>query len=85
METEEALKDKFIDLLPYSSNMNLIAEKCVNICKEHNNKLKQEHAEMLDMLVVILDSINSNDQIEYYSETHLKIELLLNKIKENGN
>jgi hypothetical protein len=80
METEKDLKDKFIDLLPYSSNMNLIAEKCVNICKEHNNKLKQEHAEMHKMLLLANNTLR-----DIFNFDTSMIEQLLNKIKENGN
>jgi len=48
-----------------------------NQCEQDNDKLKQEHAEMVEFISSYYRYLNINDQD--------KAEQLLNKIKENGN
>jgi len=52
-----------------------------NQCEQDNNKLKQEHAEMVEYLK---DLEKSFTDFESYSLKE-RLEQLLNKIKENGN
>jgi len=50
-----------------------------NQCEQDNNKLKQEHAEMVEMLELFIRENYLSHRVEEMAEK------LLNKIKENGN
>ena len=50
-----------------------------NQCEQDNNKLKQEHAEMVEMLELFIRENYLSHRVEEMAEQ------LLNKIKENGN
>jgi uncharacterized FlaG/YvyC family protein len=52
-----------------------------NQCEQDNDKLKQEHAEMLEMLEMLQKELNGYNR----EKAHDELEQLLNKIKENEN
>jgi lipopolysaccharide export LptBFGC system permease protein LptF len=61
-----------------------------NQCEQDNNKLKQEHAEMVEFLQKEFDFIiycrdNMKVSRPVFNQKALRIQQLLNKIKENGN